>query len=259
MFMFVVESCSPAKGTEPGHEYMPDMVHSIAYEANLYDYYSYNRWGGDSTYYRYALARTPVKGTMAVGEYGLMQKTTIEQADLRHTLAMYPLSGADHYAYANTEPDRLRAEAELSNPLTITTDGLAQGQLLYDINCAICHGPKADGAGYLVRDDGGMYPAAPANLISDPFIAAKDGRFYHAIIYGKNVMGGYGDKMSLTERWEVIHYIRSLQAGAKGLKYDQTANTLDRMHKPAQGMATGQNAVAVAPAAVDTAKVAMKK
>ena len=35
-------SCGTAGGEDPGHEYMPDMFHSTAYEANLYDYYYYN-------------------------------------------------------------------------------------------------------------------------------------------------------------------------------------------------------------------------
>lgn len=74
--------------------------------------------------------------------------------------------------------------------------------------------------GYLVRDDG-KYPAQPAILVSDEFIAASNGRFYHAIMHGKNVMGAYSDKLSYKERWEVIQYIRSLQAQAKGLKYDE--------------------------------------
>ena len=65
---------------------------------------------------------------------------------------------------------------------------------MYDIYCGICHGEKADGNGYLVRDDG-KYPAQPAILVSDEFIAASNGRFYHAIMHGKNVMGAYSEKL----------------------------------------------------------------
>ena len=128
---------------------------------------------------------------------------------------------------------RTRAMAEIIyNPYPITSKGLEQAKPLYDIYCGICHGEKGDGAGYLVREDGGVYPAAPANFLTDEFIAASNGRYYHAIMYGKNVMGGYADKLSYEERWQVIHYIRSLQAKEKKLVYDETENTLNEIDMP---------------------------
>ncbi|MCI1267457.1 MAG: cytochrome c, partial [Saprospiraceae bacterium] len=50
-------------------------------------------------------------------------------------------------------------------------------------------------------------------------------RFYHAIMYGRNVMSGYTSKLSYQERWNVIHYIRSLQAKSKNLVYSEKENT----------------------------------
>jgi hypothetical protein len=70
------------------------------------------------------------------------------------------------------------------------------------------------------------YPAAPANFLQDTFYKSSNGRFYHAIMYGKNVMGGYTDKLSYEERWQVIHYIHSLMAKEKKLEYSATANTM---------------------------------
>ena len=46
-------------------------------------------------------------------------------------------------------------------------------------------------------------------------------------MYGRNVMGAYKDKISYEERWQVIHYIRSLQAKDKKLEYSEQANTLN--------------------------------
>ena len=100
--------------------------------------------------------------------------------------------------------------------------------------CGICHGEKGDGLGYLVREENpakgivaGIYPAAPANLLQDTFINSSVGRMYHGIMYGKNVMGSYADKLSYVERWEVIHYIRSLQAKARKATYTSEVNTLN--------------------------------
>ncbi|MEL7124537.1 MAG: c-type cytochrome, partial [Bacteroidota bacterium] len=100
--------------------------------------------------------------------------------------------------------------------------------------CGICHGEKGDGLGYLVREADpakgiaeGKYPAAPANFLIDPHNTASNGRYYHAIMYGKNVMGAYKDKISYEERWQVIHYIRSLQAKDQKLAYSEVENTLN--------------------------------
>jgi hypothetical protein len=46
-------------------------------------------------------------------------------------------------------------------------------------------------------------------------------------MHGKNVMGGYADKLSYEERWNVIHYIRVLQAKETGTEYSESANTLN--------------------------------
>lgn len=39
MLVVAAISCSPADGNNSGHEYMPDMAHSVAYEANVDNYY----------------------------------------------------------------------------------------------------------------------------------------------------------------------------------------------------------------------------
>ena len=209
----ILGACSPAEGNDPGHEYMPDMFHSTAYEANLYDYYYYNTWGSEDEYYAYALPRKPVKGTIPRGFSG-MNKDNAE-----HFQGM-PVNGFVPYYYEDTEEERLRATAEITtNPVPYTQAAATKGKELYDIFCGICHGEKGDGGGYLVRDDGGVYPAQPANFLLEEFLNASEGRYYHSIMYGKNVMGAYADKLSYEERWQVIHHIRSLQATELGTTY----------------------------------------
>jgi len=51
------------------------------------------------------------------------------------------------------------------------------------------------------------------------------------------LMGGYADKLSYEERWQVIHHIRSLQAKSLGLTYNQLENTLNTVDRPAGEMA----------------------
>jgi mono/diheme cytochrome c family protein len=232
-----IQSCSPASGNHPGHEYMMDMGHSIAFEANVSNYYKLNTWGTEEEYHQYIQPRLPQKGTIARGYAALTsQSTPDELAMLKAAHAGKTLNGSVPYYYVDTEEDRIRASNEIRmNPFPITDAGLVKGKELYDIFCGICHGAKADGNGYIVREDGGVYPAQPANLVNEEFTAASNGRFYHSIMYGKNVMGAYADKLSFEERWQVIHYIRSLQAKNNDKEYNSMSNTFDANALPAAG------------------------
>ena len=228
VLFYTICSCGGAGGNDPGTEYMPDMGHSIAYEANYYDYYSSNRWGSADEYYEMAKPRKPVAGTIPRGYSG-------NAASDNPNAMVVPPNGSVPYYYDDTEEERTRAMNEITtNPFPITDAGLARAKPLYEINCGICHGNKGDGNGWLVdeKNKNAVYPNQPALLTNDEFTAASEGRMYHAIIYGKNVMGGYADKLSYEERWQVIHYIRSLQAKDRSLAYNENTNTLNSVGVP---------------------------
>ncbi len=215
-----ISACKKPGGNSTGSEFMPDMAHSIAYEANYYNYYYNNTWGSQDEYYEYAKPKKPVAGTVPRSS--------------SHSISIPTATESSPYYYGDTEEERTRAMSEIiNNPFDITDAGLVTGKELYNINCAICHGEKGDGGGYLVRDDGGVYPVQPAILINEEFTSASNGRYYHSIMYGKNLMGAYKDKLSYRERWEVIHYIRSLQAKENKLAYNQFENTLNNVDRPA--------------------------
>lgn len=241
-------ACSPANGERRGHEYMPDMVHTTGYEANLYDFYGFNRWGTAAEYKKFVMPKHSVTGTVARGQImwadaadlnTRMSEMEAFEGETDGSIAFTP-NGSVPYYYANTEEERTRAMKEITtNPFPITTASMIHGKDLYNIYCGICHGEKGDGHGYLVRDEdpakgiiAGVYPAAPANFLLDTFVHATPGRFYHAIMHGKNVMGSYADKLSYKERWDVIHYIRSLQAASKKAEYSPALNTFNQEATP---------------------------
>jgi len=217
---FLLQSCQQPGGDSTGSEFMPDMAHSVAYEANYYNYYYNNTWGSEDDYYKFAQPKKPVKGTIP------RRKSS--------TISIPQAADNTPYPYGDSDAERERAMSEIiDNPHPITDAGLATGKELYNINCAICHGAKGDGNGYLVRDNGGVYPVQPAILTNDEFTTASNGRYYHSIMWGKNLMGSYKDKLTESERWEVIHYIRSLQAKERKLQYNQMVNTLNNVDRPA--------------------------
>ena len=223
-------SCQQPGKNKTGSEYMPDMAHSVAYEANTYGYYYNNRWGTENELHAMVQPRKPIDGTIARGIVGGSVGYTTSSSQQGVQLQA---NGAKPYYYVDTEEDRTRAMADLiNNPYPITNAGLEKGKALYNIYCSICHGEKGDGGGYLVRDNGGKYPVQPANFMTDEFLAATNGRYYHGIMYGKNLMSGYADKLAYEERWQVIHYIRSLQAESKKLEYNEKINTLNSIDVP---------------------------
>jgi mono/diheme cytochrome c family protein len=212
----ILSSCSKPDGQFTGREYMPDMAHSIAKEANYSTYYQFNTWGGKEAYRNFfAELNLPVKGTIPFNAAKMEQKSrglTFPQ-----------------YHFPNTDAGRDSAMALiLENPLRPKTPEelatiLEQGGNLYNIYCGSCHGENGDGNGQLYNSGKGPYPAAPANYLKEEFMNAPEGRFYHAIMHGKNVMLSHADKLSHDERWMVIHYIRALQAKEKKVDYDLDA------------------------------------
>ena len=231
----VLESCSAAGGENAGHEYMPDMGHPIAYETNVYDNYERNSWDKESVIDRKTLSnpRMPIDGTIPRGSVGYTdEKAGMFEGSTSNSAIHTTTNGNVPYYFADTDAERLRAEAEyaVTSPIPITKKGLAEGKELYETYCGVsCHGKGGNGQGWLVSEENkaAKYPAQPANFMTDAFYAAGNGRFYHAIMYGKNVMQQHRDKLSYEERWNVIHYIRSMQAAAKTLKYDENENTFN--------------------------------
>ena len=229
MLALMFSWCSPAGKNKTGHEYMPDMAHPVSYEANVYSAYEYNHWDNE---------RTIARGATGVYYTDATALDAVRGKNASNAISA-PVNGEAPFYYANNEDDRLRCEQEVvANPYPITNAGLEKAKPLYDIYCGICHGEKGDGQGWLVSMPDTKYPAQPKNLIGDDMIAAGNGRYYFAMIYGKNVMGGYSDKLSFEERWQVMHYIRSLQAKAKGAVYNEKENTLNNIEKPAKAVAS---------------------
>ncbi|TXF87555.1 cytochrome c [Neolewinella aurantiaca] len=238
----VLTACSYPDENFAGSEYMPDMAHSLAVEANTYNYYYYNTWDEESTVELAKLVypRTVPAGTVPRGYAGARAPKSIDEAlmmrgsmvDANNMSAIsVPTNGSVPYYYDNTPEGRLQAIAELQeNPFPITEEGLARGRNLYNIFCGICHGMGGDGLGYLYDEEqnpNAKYPLAPANFMNDEFIAASNGRYYNAIMYGYNAMGAYADKINYEERWQVIHYIREMQAKKQEKEYSPMANTFN--------------------------------
>lgn len=109
----------------------------------------------------------------------------------------------DPYPYPK-DPDA--AGRNLKNPLRPTKQILARGQHVYEIYCNVCHGVRGEGNGTIVP----KFPQPPS-LQSDKVRNWTDGRLYHQITVGANLMPSYASQIAPGDRWAVIHYLRALQ------------------------------------------------
>ncbi len=98
------------------------------------------------------------------------------------------------------------AAVKMINPLLFSKENLAVGKTKYDIYCSPCHGYFGTGDSRLR----GQFPNPPS-LHSAKVTNWTDGRIYHVITEGQNVMPSYSSQINSNERWAVILYIRALQ------------------------------------------------
>lgn len=128
-----------------------------------------------------------------------------------------PVSGT--VARGHELPDHL-VEGDTNAYKTFTTDmrfsdaELAEGGRLFNIYCGICHGTALDGQGPLFTS--GKFASMPANLKDAKYLHMSVGNMYAAIKYGKNMMGSYASQLDVKQRWQVIAYIKKVQAGSGG-------------------------------------------
>jgi mono/diheme cytochrome c family protein len=96
------------------------------------------------------------------------------------------------------------------NPIAPTQDSIVAGQKLYLKHCATCHGNSGNGDGPGVAD----LDIQPSKLCDPRLRAEPDGALFWKITAGKKPMPGYGRRLSETDRWNLINYIRTLAKGS---------------------------------------------
>ena len=112
------------------------------------------------------------------------------------------------YGYENTPEGKELARIQVSPLDTLQRDAnLAKGAELYNIYCAICHGPKGKGQGTLVKREKILgvpsYDDAARNI--------SIGTSFHTIQYGLNSMGSYATQMNTEEAWQISEYVMKLK------------------------------------------------
>ncbi len=173
----VISSCSNNRST------------GLEFARNMYDPIAYNPDQPNKNFKDGKTAQTPPAGTIPVG---------FDKID----------------AYPNTPEGYQAAGTSLSNPLPVSVKTLEEGKSLYLSRCSHCHGLEGKGDGSIVKL--GKFPAPPSygtgnssrgGLMKD----LTDGKIYHTITYGVNLMGPHSSQLSPAQRWKVVMYVHELQ------------------------------------------------
>lgn len=141
--------------------------------------------------------------------------------DMFRTPAVQPLEISPRVMPEGTLPtntgsppqDLEQATIKAHNPLKPTAENIAHGKEMYDNDCMPCHGMTGHGDGpvaHLLHAHG----FDPKNLVTGVTKNLPDGYIYGYIRDGGIHMPSYADAMNSDERWDVVMYVRQLEAQA---------------------------------------------
>ncbi len=159
------------------------------YARNMYDPIAYNPDQPNKNFKNGQTAQVPPAGTIPVGFDGFFE-------------------------YPNTIEGYEAAGVSLTNPLPAAPANLAQGKVLYQNMCSHCHGAEGKGDGSIIKQDKFPPPPSYSTGMSSRGGAVKDltdGKIFHTITYGVNLMGPHRSQLEPSERWKIVMYVHELQ------------------------------------------------
>lgn len=155
---------------------------------DMYDQPRDKAYGADAFFPDHAASRPAIAGTVARSRGALADASGGQLDD------------------TGLQDDR-RWEDVQENPLPMDLEVLARGRERYGIYCLPCHSPAGDGDGRIVRRG---FPSPPT-FHEDRLRNAPDRHLFDVITQGYGVMHRYGDRVPVSDRWAIVHFIRALQ------------------------------------------------
>lgn len=174
----IISSCSDKRST------------GLEYARNMYDPIAYNPDQPNKNFKNKITAQIPPANTMPVG----FDKPEID--------------------FPNTMEGYMAAGTNMSNPFPADTTNLLQGKNLYLSMCSHCHGFTGQGDGSIVKLE--KFPAPPSYSKGNSSRGGAmkdltDGKIFHTITYGVNLMGPHRYQLTPDERWKIVLYVHELQ------------------------------------------------
>ncbi len=95
----------------------------------------------------------------------------------------------------------------LNNPMVTDVKWIQEGKTVYTNHCLVCHGETGRGDG-----ESGFGLAVPPGDFTDAFtLAESNGAIFWKISNGNGSMPSYQDRLTDTQRWQLVGYLRQLQ------------------------------------------------
>lgn len=102
----------------------------------------------------------------------------------------------------------------IKNPLKGNAAASNEGKKLYATYCVPCHGDKGKGNGIAAA---GLNPR-PADHTSAKVQSQTDGAIFWKMTTGRPPMASYASTLTVTQRWQLVDYIRVLGKDSRTAK-----------------------------------------
>jgi mono/diheme cytochrome c family protein len=143
-------------------------------------------------------------GVLVQGDWNIMRRVVLSALVLGSWMVLSSPAGAQN---PGGSPDAKK----MKNPVASSPASIAAGKAAFQKNCRFCHGADAKGNGPMAPEG-----THPSNLIDDKWDRGdSDGEIFAVIRDGagpKFDMKGFKSKMTEPEIWNIVNYLRSLQA-----------------------------------------------
>ena len=94
-----------------------------------------------------------------------------------------------------------------TKPLPSSPDSVQRGKVLYGIDCAVCHGDTGVGDGKISA----YFTPKPFDLSGQPVQNLADSEIFLIITNGRGPMPSLAENLLVSERWDVVNYVRTLK------------------------------------------------
>jgi len=95
----------------------------------------------------------------------------------------------------------------MENPEKASNESIKMGRMVYNKNCASCHGKAGLGDGAKARG----LETFPGDFTSEHFQSQTDGEHFYKTKFGRNEMPKYEKKIADEDIWNMVNFMNSLE------------------------------------------------
>ncbi len=95
----------------------------------------------------------------------------------------------------------------MENPEAADAESVKVGRMLYNKNCASCHGKTGLGDGSKARG----LDTHPGDMSASAYQSQADGEHFYKTKFGRNEMPKYENKVADEDIWHIVNYMRTFK------------------------------------------------